>query len=214
MHIQPPSEPSTPTNVHAEENNDNHAEFTNPFCTLDEDQTVFRNKARLVAKGYAHEEGIDFEESFAPVGRWRTWRILCCHNQTDHDPDAYQRQNLPSKESSIWIKTSPRATDTKWLTNVTKALPKERYNIYTVKRSYGTEGYIKMEMVMPHSAKSDSLPHAYAQSYNRHFKVPSDIKNHESSRTKDKDFRTNSDIQDLPSKISSLSREIVSKLSR
>nr|GEY41635.1 hypothetical protein [Tanacetum cinerariifolium] len=35
----------------------------------DEDQTVIRNKARLVAKGYAHEEGIDFEESFAPVAR-------------------------------------------------------------------------------------------------------------------------------------------------
>nr|GEW95667.1 hypothetical protein [Tanacetum cinerariifolium] len=33
----------------------------------DEDQTVIRNKARLVAKGYAQEEGIDFEESFAPV---------------------------------------------------------------------------------------------------------------------------------------------------
>nr|GEW72969.1 putative ribonuclease H-like domain-containing protein [Tanacetum cinerariifolium] len=32
----------------------------------DEDQTVIRNKARLVAKGYAQEEGIDFEESFAP----------------------------------------------------------------------------------------------------------------------------------------------------
>ncbi|GJS12072.1 hypothetical protein Tco_0368868 [Tanacetum coccineum] len=26
------------------------------------------------------------------------------------------------------------------------------YNIYTVKRSYGTGGYIKMEMVMPHSS--------------------------------------------------------------
>nr|GFD55735.1 retrovirus-related Pol polyprotein from transposon TNT 1-94 [Tanacetum cinerariifolium] len=35
----------------------------------DEDQTVIRNKARLVAKGYAQEEGIDFEESFAPIGR-------------------------------------------------------------------------------------------------------------------------------------------------
>ncbi|GJX37252.1 retrovirus-related pol polyprotein from transposon TNT 1-94 [Tanacetum coccineum] len=33
----------------------------------DEDQTVIRNKARLVAKGYAQEEGINFEESFAPV---------------------------------------------------------------------------------------------------------------------------------------------------
>ncbi|GJV35762.1 retrovirus-related pol polyprotein from transposon TNT 1-94 [Tanacetum coccineum] len=33
----------------------------------DEDQTVIRNKARLVAKGYAQEEGIDFEELFAPV---------------------------------------------------------------------------------------------------------------------------------------------------
>ncbi|GJY10962.1 retrovirus-related pol polyprotein from transposon TNT 1-94 [Tanacetum coccineum] len=33
MHIQPPSESTTPTDVHAEENNDNQAEFTNPFCT-------------------------------------------------------------------------------------------------------------------------------------------------------------------------------------
>ncbi|GJV45071.1 retrovirus-related pol polyprotein from transposon TNT 1-94 [Tanacetum coccineum] len=31
--IHPTSEPSTPTNVHAEENNNNQAEFTNPFCT-------------------------------------------------------------------------------------------------------------------------------------------------------------------------------------
>ncbi|GJT35058.1 retrovirus-related pol polyprotein from transposon TNT 1-94 [Tanacetum coccineum] len=34
----------------------------------DEDQTVIRNKKhRLVANGYVREEGIDFEESFAPV---------------------------------------------------------------------------------------------------------------------------------------------------
>nr|GEX91127.1 hypothetical protein [Tanacetum cinerariifolium] len=37
MNIHPTSEPSTPTNVHAEENNDNQTEdeFTNPFCTLE-----------------------------------------------------------------------------------------------------------------------------------------------------------------------------------
>ncbi|GJR14520.1 putative ribonuclease H-like domain-containing protein, partial [Tanacetum coccineum] len=34
---------------------------------LDEYGDVLKNKARLVAKGYRQEEGIDFEESFAPV---------------------------------------------------------------------------------------------------------------------------------------------------
>ncbi|GKA32148.1 retrovirus-related pol polyprotein from transposon TNT 1-94 [Tanacetum coccineum] len=199
--IHPTSEPTTPTNVHAEENNDDQAEFTNPFCTpvqeaaesssrnlgnsnvhtfnqpqhseyrwtkdhpltqvrgnpskpvqtrrqlatdpemcmfaltvsivepknikeamadsawieamqeelhqfdrlqvwelidkpfgknviklkwlwknkKDEDQTVIRNKARLVAKGYAQEEGIDFEESFAPVARLEAVRIFVAH---------------------------------------------------------------------------------------------------------------------------------------
>nr|GEW96256.1 retrovirus-related Pol polyprotein from transposon TNT 1-94 [Tanacetum cinerariifolium]GEW96297.1 retrovirus-related Pol polyprotein from transposon TNT 1-94 [Tanacetum cinerariifolium] len=45
----------------------------------DEDQTVIRNKARLVAKRYAHEEGIDFEESFAPVARLEAVRIFIAY---------------------------------------------------------------------------------------------------------------------------------------
>nr|GEW60360.1 putative ribonuclease H-like domain-containing protein [Tanacetum cinerariifolium] len=32
----------------------------------DEEQTVIKNKSRLVVRGYRQEEGIDFEESFAP----------------------------------------------------------------------------------------------------------------------------------------------------
>nr|GEW26828.1 retrotransposon protein, putative, unclassified [Tanacetum cinerariifolium] len=45
----------------------------------DEDQTVIRHKARLVAKRYAQEEGIDFEESFAPVARLETVRIFIAY---------------------------------------------------------------------------------------------------------------------------------------
>ncbi|GJV42913.1 retrovirus-related pol polyprotein from transposon TNT 1-94 [Tanacetum coccineum] len=37
---------------------------------------VLKNKARLVAKGYRQEEGIDFEESFAPVARIKAIRIF------------------------------------------------------------------------------------------------------------------------------------------
>ncbi|GJS91887.1 copia-type pol polyprotein [Tanacetum coccineum] len=45
----------------------------------DEYQTVIRNKARLIAKGYAQEEGIDFEESFAPVARLEAVRIFIAY---------------------------------------------------------------------------------------------------------------------------------------
>ncbi|GJR47388.1 retrovirus-related pol polyprotein from transposon TNT 1-94 [Tanacetum coccineum] len=36
---------------------------------LDELGGILKNKARLVARGYRQEDGIDFEESFAPVAR-------------------------------------------------------------------------------------------------------------------------------------------------
>ncbi|GJR46103.1 retrovirus-related pol polyprotein from transposon TNT 1-94 [Tanacetum coccineum] len=43
---------------------------------LDKYGDVLKNKARLVAKGYRQEEGIDFEESFAPVARIEAIRIF------------------------------------------------------------------------------------------------------------------------------------------
>jgi hypothetical protein len=35
-----------------------------------------RNKAHLVAQGYSQVEGLDFGETFAPVARLETTRIL------------------------------------------------------------------------------------------------------------------------------------------
>nr|GEU51987.1 retrovirus-related Pol polyprotein from transposon TNT 1-94 [Tanacetum cinerariifolium] len=97
--IQPTSPPSTHTYVHAEEKNNNQAEreqvwelvdkpFGKTVISLkwlwknkkDEDQSVIRNKARLVAKGYGQDEGIDFEESFAPVARLEAVRIFIAYS--------------------------------------------------------------------------------------------------------------------------------------
>ncbi|KAI3729523.1 hypothetical protein L6452_18183 [Arctium lappa] len=46
---------------------------------LDEHGTVTRNKARLVAQGYRQEEGIDYDETFAPVARLEAIRLFLAY---------------------------------------------------------------------------------------------------------------------------------------
>ncbi|GJY00626.1 retrovirus-related pol polyprotein from transposon TNT 1-94, partial [Tanacetum coccineum] len=50
---------------------------------------VLKNKARLVAKGYRQEEGIDFEESFAPIARIEAIRIFLA-NAANKNMTIYQ----------------------------------------------------------------------------------------------------------------------------
>ena len=49
---------------------------------MDENGIIIRNKARLVAQGYNQQEGIDYEETFAPIARLEAIRMLlafACH---------------------------------------------------------------------------------------------------------------------------------------
>ncbi|GJZ40449.1 retrovirus-related pol polyprotein from transposon TNT 1-94 [Tanacetum coccineum] len=45
----------------------------------DEENTIICNTSRFVAKGYAQKEGINFEESFAPVARLEAVRLFIAY---------------------------------------------------------------------------------------------------------------------------------------
>ncbi|GJV36379.1 reverse transcriptase domain-containing protein [Tanacetum coccineum] len=69
--------PSTPKNVHAEENNNNQADDTEHECL----PFLFVKRLQEVVES-SHcnmEEGIDFEESFAPVARLEAVRIFVAY---------------------------------------------------------------------------------------------------------------------------------------
>jgi hypothetical protein len=55
----------------------------------DEHGLVTRNKERLVVKGYSHVEGLDFDETFAPVARLESIHLLLAY-ATHHDFKLYQ----------------------------------------------------------------------------------------------------------------------------
>ncbi|GJY74614.1 retrovirus-related pol polyprotein from transposon TNT 1-94 [Tanacetum coccineum] len=74
----------------------------------DEDQTVIRNKARLVAKGYAQEEGIDFEESFAPVARLEVEEVYVAQPDGFVDPD-HPDKVYRLRKALYGLKQAPRA---------------------------------------------------------------------------------------------------------
>ncbi|GJV01180.1 retrovirus-related pol polyprotein from transposon TNT 1-94 [Tanacetum coccineum] len=107
---------------------------------LDGLRGILKNKARLVARGYRQEEGIDFEESFAPVARLDDIRIFLAYAahmnmivyQMDiktaflngilreefyvSQPDGFVDQDNPNhvyklKKSLYGLKQAPRACD-------------------------------------------------------------------------------------------------------
>ena len=55
----------------------------------DDQGIVVRNKARLVVKGFSQVEGLDFGETFTPVARLESIRILLAY-ASHHEMKLYQ----------------------------------------------------------------------------------------------------------------------------
>ncbi|GJY40445.1 retrovirus-related pol polyprotein from transposon TNT 1-94 [Tanacetum coccineum] len=68
---------------------------------LDENGIVSRNKARLVAQGYNQQEGIDYDETYAPVARLESIRILLAYACA---LDGFVVDSCGSTRSNSWVK--------------------------------------------------------------------------------------------------------------
>jgi hypothetical protein len=105
----------------------------------DEHGMVTRNKARLVAKGYSQVEGFDFGETYAPVARLESIRILLAY-ATYHGFKLYQMDlksaflNGPIKEE-VYVEQSPGFEDSEYSNYVYK-LSKALYGLKQAPRAW------------------------------------------------------------------------------
>jgi hypothetical protein len=110
------------------------------FCNKqDEHGVVTRNKARLVAKGYSQVEGLDFDETYAPVARLESIRILLSYANY-HGFKLYQMDvksallNGPIKEE-VYVDQPLAFEDSEYPTHVYK-LSKALYGLKQAPRAW------------------------------------------------------------------------------
>ncbi|RVW50023.1 Retrovirus-related Pol polyprotein from transposon RE1 [Vitis vinifera] len=84
---------------------------------MDENGIIIRNKARLVAQGFNQEEGIDYEETFAPVARLEAIRMLlafaCFKDFVLYQMDVKSAflNGFINEEALYGLKQAPRACE-------------------------------------------------------------------------------------------------------
>ncbi|GJY97117.1 retrovirus-related pol polyprotein from transposon TNT 1-94, partial [Tanacetum coccineum] len=127
---------------------------------LDELGGILKNKARLVARGYRQEEGIDFEESFAPVARLEAIRIFLAFsahmNMVVYQMDVktvFLKDNL---REEVYVRQSDSFVDTDNPNHVYK-LKKALYGLKQAPRAwkYGFNSCDLMDIPMVDKSKLD-----------------------------------------------------------
>jgi hypothetical protein len=104
-----------------------------------EDGLVVRNKARLVAQRYTQIEGLDFDETFAPVARLKAIRILlayaCAHNIKLYQMDVKSAFLNGKISELVYVEQPPGFEDPKRSNHVYK-LSKALYGLKQAPRAW------------------------------------------------------------------------------
>jgi hypothetical protein len=105
----------------------------------DDHGVVTRNKSQLVANGYSQVEGLDFDETYAPIARLESIHILLAY-ATYHGFKLYQMDvksaflNGPIKEE-VYVEQPPSFEDSKYPNHVYK-LSKALYGLKQAPRAW------------------------------------------------------------------------------
>ena len=108
-------------------------------CKRDERGIVIRNKARLVAQGFTQEEGIDYDEVFAPVARLEAIRLFLAYASYKNFPvyqmdvkSAFLYGKIPEP---VYVMQPPGFEDPKYPDRVYK-VKKALYGLHQAPRAW------------------------------------------------------------------------------
>nr|GEW20319.1 hypothetical protein [Tanacetum cinerariifolium] len=130
---------------------------------LDKLGGILKNKARLVARGYRQEEGINFEESFAPTAFLNS---ILREEVYVSQPDGFMDEDNPNhvyklKKAIYGLKQAPCA----WTTDFTKSqmhlLNQSKYAFESLKK-YGMESSNPVDTPMVEKSKLNEDPQGKA----------------------------------------------------
>jgi hypothetical protein len=104
-----------------------------------EEGVIVRNKARLVAQGYTQVEGVDFDETFAPVARIESIRLLlaiaCCLKIKLYQMDVKGAFLNGLIDKEVYVEQPKGFTDPKYPNHVYK-LEKALYGLKQAPRAW------------------------------------------------------------------------------
>jgi hypothetical protein len=105
----------------------------------DENSVVTRNKARLVAQGFTQVEGLDFEETYAPMARLEAIRMLLAyaahHNFKLYQMDVKSAFLNGTIQELVYVEQPPGFEDLKFPNHVYK-LQKVLYGLKQAPRAW------------------------------------------------------------------------------